>query len=59
MATFWFETCVEGNFCWKLPVGRQFKSLEEYSPLLVRLCSKKEDSRNILEDLFWYPMFRL
>ena len=33
MATFWFETCVEGYFWWKLPVGRQFKSLEEYSPL--------------------------
>jgi hypothetical protein len=34
MATFWFETCVEGYFWWKLPVGRQFKSLEEYSPLV-------------------------
>jgi hypothetical protein len=34
MATFWFETCVEGYFWWKLPVGRQFKSLKEYSPLL-------------------------
>ena len=33
MATFWFETCVEGYFWWKLLVGRQFKSLEEYSPL--------------------------
>jgi hypothetical protein len=33
MATFWFETCVEGYFWLKLPVGRQFKSLEEYSPL--------------------------
>ena len=33
MATFWFETCVEGYFWWKLPVGRQFKRLQEYSPL--------------------------
>ena len=34
MATFWFDTCAEGYFWLKLTVGRQFKSLEEYSPLL-------------------------
>ena len=34
MATFWLEKSVEGYFWWKLPVGRQFKSLEEYSPLV-------------------------
>ena len=33
MATFWLETSVEGYFWWKPPVGRQLKSLEEYSPL--------------------------
>jgi hypothetical protein len=39
MATVWFETCVEGYFGWKLPVGRQLKSLEEYSPLKVWFAS--------------------
>jgi hypothetical protein len=39
MASFWLEKSAEGYFWWKLPVGRrQFKSLEEYSPL-PRQCS--------------------
>ena len=33
MATFWLAKSVEGYFWWKLPIGKQFKSLEEYSPL--------------------------
>ena len=33
MATFWLAKYVEEYYRFKLPCGKQFKSLEEYSPL--------------------------
>ena len=33
MATFWLAKYVEEYYRLKLPCGKQFKSLEEYSPL--------------------------
>ena len=47
MATFWLERSVEGYFWWKLLIGKQFKILEEYSPL-PQCCEKWKTT-----SIFW------